>query len=177
MFGIFMKPSKRVVWISHHPAPKLQANRLWNPSLIISHCGSDVQPLTFPVLRSYLQSGNWFLLQLCHVIAGRSILHHKTMKKKNVTANWKISTRCYWLSLRRSIVAQRELACRGNGQLEKYMRWCTGNSRRLGGFGGGDDEDNGFYTASCLTGDSAEMQCYGFESAGGRGYEHVYTTV
>lgn len=39
-----------------------------------------------------------------------------------------------------------------NGQLEKYMSGCTGNESRLWDFGGDADEDNGFYTASSLTG-------------------------
>lgn len=120
---------KRVVWICHQPHTKLQHHRLWNPSLIISQCVA----LTFPVPRSYLQSRDWFLLQLCHAIAGRSTLHHKVMKKKkekrkkkNVTANWKISTRRYWLSLHRSIVAQLELAGRGTrtaGKIHEVMHW------------------------------------------------------
>lgn len=172
MLRIFMKPSKRVVWISHHPAPKLQANRLWNPSLIISHC--DAQPLTFPVLRSYLPSGNWFLLQLCHVIAGRSILHHKTMKK-NVTANWKISTRRYWLSLRRSIAARLELACRGKrtaGKIHEVMHWKFKAPWGLRWWWWWWGQ---WILHSFLSDwrQGAEMQCYGFE----RGYEHVYTTV
>lgn len=119
-------------------------------------CGSDVQPLNFPVLCSHLQSSNWFLLQQRHAIVGRSI-RRMTSPQEYLKSHRKLKNK-YKMLLTMAPQIKELRNCNWpveeNGQLEKYMRWCTGNERRLRDFGGDDDEDNGFYTASSLTGDT-----------------------